>query len=101
MDRDSGILLLETLIAFVIAALALVIVYRAVFDGAAALADARRTDEATLRAQSRLTALEVLAPEHRYVKSGDDGGGFRYLQAAAPLAPMAGAPQRAIRLSVT
>lgn len=99
--NDSGILLLETLIAFVIAAMALAVVYRAVFDGAAASLIARRNAEAILRAQSRLAALEVLAPVSRYVQSGDDGGGFRYREAATPLPRLNNAPLRAMRLSVT
>ena len=103
MERrgDSGILLLETLIAFVIAAMALAVVYRAVFDGAAASAMARRNGEAILRAQSRLAALEALAPPARYVKSGEDGNGFRYREVATPLARLGNAPLRAVRLSVT
>ena len=103
MERrgDSGILLLETLIAFVIAAMALAVVYRAVFDGAAASLIARRNAEAILRAQSRLAALEVLAPSARYVHSGRDGNGFRYREVATPLARLGTAPLRAMRLSVT
>lgn len=101
-ERDeSGILLLETLIAFVIAALALVVVYRAIFDGAAASSIASRSEAALSRAQSRLAAFEAFAPSARYVKTGDDGDGFRYREAAQPLPPVGASPLRLMRLSVT
>ncbi|OYW10716.1 MAG: hypothetical protein B7Z59_06330, partial [Acidiphilium sp. 37-67-22] len=52
--RDSGFILLETLVAFVIAALAVAVLYRAAFDGAAGIAIGGREAAAVERAQSRL-----------------------------------------------
>ena len=98
---DSGFLLLETLIAFVIAALALVVLFRAAFDGAAATAIARHEAEALDRAQSRLDALRVMAPSHRYVRAGQDGAGFSYRESATRLAAKRGAGLVPVRLTVT
>ncbi len=98
---ERGFLLLETLIAFVIAALALVVLYRAAFDGAAAVAIARAEGAALDRAQSRLAALAAMAPSHRYVHQGPDGGGFFYRETATRLAAPPGAALVAMRISVT
>lgn len=99
--NDSGFLLLETLIAFVIATLALVVLYRAAFDGAAAISVARREAAALERAQSRLAALGVMAPARRYVHEGPDGEGLFYRETAIPLAAPQGAPLVPVRLTVT
>ncbi len=98
---DSGFLLLETLIAFVIAALALVVLFRAAFDGAAATAIARQEAQALDRAQSRLAALRAMAPSHRYAHEGRDGDGFSYRESAMRLATPRGATLAPVRLSVT
>jgi type II secretory pathway component PulJ len=98
---DSGFLLLETLIAFVIAALALVVLFRAAFDGVAATAIARHEAEALDRAQSRLAALRAMAPSHRYVRAGRDGAGFRYRESAIRLAAKRSAALVPVRLTVT
>ncbi|MBW4034141.1 MULTISPECIES: hypothetical protein [Acidiphilium] len=98
---DSGFLLLETLIAFVIAALALAVLYRAAFDGAASVAVSRQETAALDRAQSRLAALRVMAPAHRYVHTGPDGAGFFYRETATRLAAPHGAAMVAVRIRVT
>lgn len=100
-DPEAGFLLLETLIAFVIAALALVVLYRAAFDGAAAGAVASRETGALDRAQSRLAALRAYAPTHHYVRTGADGGGFRFRETANRLSAPSDAPLIAVRLTVT
>ena len=64
--------------AFAIAALAAIVLYQAGFNGATQTATAARTEEAMVRAQSRLASIGVLTalqPEHL---SGDDGGGFHW-----------------------
>ncbi len=99
--HDSGFILLETLVAFVIAALAVAVLYRAAFDGAAGVAIGGREAAAVERAQSRLAALAAFAPRGHYVRTGQDGGGFSYREEAALLPAAKGAPLRALRLSVS
>ena len=88
--KQAGFTLLEVLIAFVIAASALGVLFRAAGESAVSVAVAARYAEALSRAQSHLAAAEVerLVPGEQ---AGDDGGGFRYrvrttaLQSAPPL----------------
>ena len=78
MRQARGFTLLEVLIAFVIAALALAVLFRGGIDGLLAARIAGRSEEAVARAQSRLTALchgTRLAPG---TQAGDDGGGFAW-----------------------
>ncbi|GAB0114925.1 type IV pilus modification PilV family protein [Acidisoma sp. C75] len=76
--REAGFTLLEVLVAFVIAALAAIVLYRAAFDGAAESGTATLYQEATERAQSRLASIGTLTPLHPEQASGADGGGFRW-----------------------
>jgi general secretion pathway protein I len=76
--REAGFTLLETLVAFAIAAIALAVLYRGAVDGLVGAHQADRTEEAVARTRSRLAALchgAQLAPGQR---SGDDGGGYRW-----------------------
>ena len=71
-------MLLETLVAFAIAAMALVVLYRGGIEGLNGTRTAERTEEAVARARSRIDALchgARLAPGHA---SGDDGSGFTW-----------------------
>ncbi|CAH2601846.1 protein of unknown function [Rhodovastum atsumiense] len=64
--------------AFVIAALALALLYRGGIEGLAGTRAALRRDEAVARATARLEAMchgARLAPG---LQEGDDGGGFRW-----------------------
>jgi general secretion pathway protein I len=73
-----GFTLVEVLVALVIAGLALGLLFRGGIDGLASTRVAARVEEATARAQSRLTASchgARLAPG---TQSGDDGGGFAW-----------------------
>ena len=94
--RPDGFTLLEVLVAFVIAAAALGVMYRGTLDGLRAAVAGGRTEEAVSRAQSRLAAVgrgSILAPG---TAQGDDGRGFRWrtriVPAAAP-APAARGPE--------
>jgi general secretion pathway protein I len=78
MARESGFTLLEVMVAFVIAALASLVLYQAGFSGVAANATAARYQEAVVRAQSRLASVGVLTPLQPAQFSGDDGGGFTW-----------------------
>jgi general secretion pathway protein I len=78
MQTDSGFTLLEVMAAFVIAALATLVLYQAGFNGAAAASTAARYQEAMVRAQSRLATIGVLTALQPEQLSGDDGGGFRW-----------------------
>lgn len=76
MQRQAGFTLLEVLIAFVIAAVALGVLFGGAADGLRASRAAMGVEEAVVRARSHLAA-SVAAPlpgEER----GDDGSGFRW-----------------------
>jgi general secretion pathway protein I len=83
-SRDAGFTLLEVMAAFVIAALASIVLYQAGFNGAAEAATAARTQEAVVRTQSRLASIGVLTALQPEQLSGDDGGGFRWRLSIAP-----------------
>ncbi len=86
MPRDEGFTLLEVLVAFVIAAMALGLLFGAAGDGVAAVQTAGRTEEAISRAKSHLAALgrDVMLADGSF--RGDDGGGYRWQIRVTPLA---------------
>jgi general secretion pathway protein I len=89
MTRDErGFTLLEVLVAFVIAALALGVLFRGTLAGLRTAQTAGRYEEAVTRAQSRLAALTSgsLTPGDR---QGDDGDGFHWWERIV----VVGAPQ--------
>ncbi len=73
---ERGFTLLEVLVAFAIATIALAVLYHGAADGLLGSRLAARTDEAVARARSRLTALCHGAPLPPGEQSGDDGGGY-------------------------
>jgi len=77
-NAEAGFTLLEVMVAFVIAALAAIVLYQAGFNGATQTATAARTEEAMVRAESRLASIGVLTPLQPEQLSGDDGGGFHW-----------------------
>jgi general secretion pathway protein I len=81
---ERGFTLLEVLVAFVIAALALGALFRGTVDGLSATRVAGRYEEAVTRAQSHLAALTAgnLVPGDR---QGDDGDGFRWHVTITPI----------------
>ncbi len=83
--REGGFALLEVLVAFAIAAPALALLYRQGVTSIGITQTAAAYQEATSRAQSRLSSLTDanLAPGDQ---SGDDGGGFAWRTQVVPLA---------------
>ena len=84
-SRQGGFTLLEAMVAFVVAALAMSALVEGVTAGFRASDTASRYQEATARARSRLAALEgtVPAPSQR---GGADGGGYYWRERIQPLA---------------
>ncbi len=75
---EGGFTLLEVLVAFIIAALALALLFRGGIEGLQAASVASRYAEAVSRAQSHLAAATVgdaLVPSDR---QGDEGRGFHW-----------------------
>ena len=77
-------MLLEVLVAFVIAALALGVMIEASLGGLRAVATASRYQEALSLARSRLAAASV-GSLAGHEQSGDDGHGFHWMVRIAPL----------------
>lgn len=77
-DPEAGFTLLEVMVAFVIAAMASIVLYEAGFNGATQSGTAARYQEAVVRAQSRLASVGPLTQLRTTLASGDDGGGFRW-----------------------
>jgi general secretion pathway protein I len=78
MRTERGFTLLEVLIAFTIAALALGLLFRAASGGLLSVEAAGRYQEAVSRARSHMAAIggdAALAPGE---SDGDDGGGFHW-----------------------
>jgi general secretion pathway protein I len=101
--RSAGFTLIEVMVAFVIAALALGVLFEGVAGGLRAGQRSGRVAEALSHARSHLAAL-VAGDPVAGEQSGDDGGGYRWRGrvtrlAAAPLGDAGGAPDpRAPRL---
>jgi general secretion pathway protein I len=74
----DGFTLLEVLIAFAIASIALAVLYQGAVDGLLGSRLAARTDEAVSRARSRLAALCHGAQLTPGEQSGDDGSGYTW-----------------------
>jgi general secretion pathway protein I len=93
-EASAGFMLLEVLVAFVIAALALGVLMEGAGDSARTTRAALDSAEAVVRARSRLAALDHggLVPGER---EGDDGGGFRWRTVVTPLETAADARSRA------
>jgi general secretion pathway protein I len=99
-DRaEAGFTLLEVLVAFVIAALASVLVYKAGVSGAAESAVAARYQEATVRAQSRLASIGTLTGLQPMQLSGADGGAYHWQVVIAAVQSAPGVGLYAIRVT--
>ena len=76
--QAGGFTLLEVLVAFVIAALALAVLYSGGIEGLVTTRTATRRDEAVARAAARLEAMCHGARLTPGLQSGDDGSGFSW-----------------------
>lgn len=83
--REGGFTLLEVLVATVIAAIALAVLFGGIGAGLRATHTALRREEALVRARSHLAGLSAttLVPGR---SEGDDGGGYRWSLVVRPLA---------------
>jgi general secretion pathway protein I len=72
--HNGGFTLLEVLVAFVIASIALAVLYHGLLGARQAV----RTQEAVARARSRLAALCHQASQTPGERSGDDGSGYTW-----------------------
>ena len=94
---DSGFTLLEVLIAFIIAAIALGVLFGGAIEGIRASRAAIGYEEAVVRARSHLAASSVSPVAGD--QNGDDGSGFRWrvqtrlIDSAQPKAPAIVAPE--------
>ena len=82
---DAGFVLLEVVVAFVIAALALGVMYQAALAGLHASRNVARYEQALSRARSRLVIAEHGSPLIAGDMQGDDGGGFHWRLHVAPI----------------
>jgi len=85
-DKAAGFTLLEVLVALVIAALGLVVMFQAGGAGLLAVTTSSRADEAVERAQSHLAAIGHDVALLQGTSTGDDGGGYRWSLRIAPVA---------------
>lgn len=86
---DGGFTLLEVLVAFVIAALALGLLFDVAGDGVTAVQTAGRTEEAVSRAKSHLAALGRGVSLADGTFQGDDGDGYHWQIRVTPVATSA------------
>jgi general secretion pathway protein I len=86
MRHNDGFALLEVLVAFIIAALALGLLFDAAAGSLTAVRTAGRTEEAVSRAKSHLAALGrgVMLADGTF--EGDDGDGYHWRIRSAPVA---------------
>jgi general secretion pathway protein I len=86
MRSERGFTLLEAVIAFAIAALALSVMFKAAAGGLVAVSTAGRYEEAVSRAKSHLSAIGRDGPLQTLTNEGDDGGGYRWRVHILPVA---------------
>ncbi len=94
-------MLLEVLVAFVIAALALVVLYNAGLTGLRSTAAAAHYEQAVARARSRLTLAEHASPLMAGNWDGDDGGGYLWHVRVTPIASTTVRPNSALTLTAS
>jgi general secretion pathway protein I len=85
-ERAEGFTLLEVIVALAIAALALIVLFRAGSDGLLAVDTATQAEEAIERAQSHLAAIGHDVALLQGESAGDDGGGYHWRLRITPVA---------------
>jgi len=98
-SSEQGFLLLEVIIAFVIAALALAVLYHAGATGLRSTAAAVHYEQAVARARSHLTLADHASPLMAGNWSGDDGGGYFWHLRVTPIANATVRPITALALA--
>jgi general secretion pathway protein I len=98
--RDEGFTLLEVLVAFVIAALALGVLFHGSLDGLRSAQIAGLYQEAVARAQSHLSALTP-ASLTSGDRQGEDGNGFHWRVRIAPIASAGSSALYAVNVSIS
>lgn len=101
MHDMRGFTLLEVVVAFVIAALALGVLFSAGVSGLHAMQTAGHYEQAISRARSRLAMAVHADPLVAGDWRGDDGGGFHWRIRVAPLANTTVRPLHAATLSAS
>jgi len=96
---EQGFLLLEVIIAFVIAAIALAVLYHAGAAGLRSTAAAAHYEQAVARARSHLTLADHASPLMAGDWSGDDGGGYFWHLRVTPIASTTVRPITALALA--
>jgi general secretion pathway protein I len=91
-EREAGFTLLEVLVALVIAALALGVLFSGAVTGLRSAQLSGDYSQAVSRARSHLAAVGIGAPFVAGTQEGDDGGGFRWRITLRPLATISLAP---------
>ena len=91
-----GFTLLEVLVAFLIAALALVVLYQAGLAGLVSTQAASQYEQAIARARSHLAIAVHASPLAAGDWQGDDGSGFAWHLRVAPIASTAVRPALAL-----
>jgi general secretion pathway protein I len=82
--RAAGFTLLEVVVAFTIAAFALIVLFRGASGGLLAVHASVGYDEAIARARSHLAAIGRDLAHAPADATGDDGGGYRWHLAIRP-----------------
>lgn len=98
-SAQSGFALLETLIAFVIAAIALAVLYQAELSGLRSTQAAQHYEMAVARARSHMTLAEHASPLIAGDWRGDDGGGFAWHLRVTSIASTTVQPVTALTLT--
>lgn len=86
VSTEHGFTLLEVLVAFTIAALALAVLFHAGLSGVQAAQSASHYEQAVARARSHLTLAVHASPLVTGDWQGDDGDGFVWHLRVAPIA---------------
>lgn len=83
-DREAGFTLIEVMIAFIIVAASIGIIYRGMLDGVAAEHLANAMHEALSRAQSHMDAVGHGMKIGAVSQNGEDGSGFHWRVTMSP-----------------